>query len=165
MEVQDVNSIEVRRFPTDSAEWLRTASFIKFCAIHGIDQNNNDHFIESKNQYSLDNVRFCKKFMFFSKLPNCEQTPRSCLVYPRKLGKIFCAPCWLFKNESTNLAYYRLNDWKNAHIRFKEYDGSLNHRTFLLKLKDLGQEQGRLESKLLVQIDHEKCIREGFLKE
>jgi hypothetical protein len=33
---------------------------------------------------------------------------------------------------------------------------SLNHKTCLLKLKNLGQKQGRLDPNLLVQIDHEK---------
>jgi hypothetical protein len=66
MKVQDENLIEeVMHFPTDPADWSRTASFIQFCAVHGIDQNNNDDFIESKNQYSLDNVRYCNKSMFF----------------------------------------------------------------------------------------------------
>jgi len=66
MEVQDDNSTEeVQRFPTDPADWLRTASFIKFCAVHGVDQNNNDNFIQSKNQYSVGKVRFCNKTMFF----------------------------------------------------------------------------------------------------
>ncbi|XP_025422923.1 zinc finger MYM-type protein 1-like [Sipha flava] len=157
MKVQDENLIEeVMHFPTDLADWSRTASFIQFCAVHGIDQNNNDDFIESKNQYSLDNVRYCNKSMFFSKLPNGDQTPRSWLVYSRKLGKVFCAPCWLFKNEFSNLANCGFNDWKNAHIRFKEHEGSLNHKTCLLKLKHLGQEKGRIDSKLFIQIDHEK---------
>jgi len=50
------------------------------------------------------------------------------------------------------------NDWINAHMRFKVHEGSFNHKTCLLKLKDLGQEQGRLDSKLLVRINHEECI-------
>jgi len=56
MEVQDDNStVEVQRFPTDPADWLRTASFIKF----------------------KGKVRFCNNIMFFSKSPNGEQTSRT----------------------------------------------------------------------------------------
>ncbi|XP_060877870.1 zinc finger MYM-type protein 1-like [Metopolophium dirhodum] len=165
MEVQDHNSTEeVQRFPTDPADWLRTSSFIKFCAVHGVDQNKNDNFIESKNQYSVGNVRFCNKTMFFSKLPNGEQISRSWLVYSHKLGKVFCAPCWLFKNESSNLAYGGFNDWKNAHKRLKEHEASLNHKTCLLKLKNLGQKQRRLDSMLLVQINHEKMYWRSVLE-
>ncbi|KAL4098683.1 hypothetical protein QTP88_023234 [Uroleucon formosanum] len=112
--VQDENStVEVQHFPTDPADWLCTASFIKFCAVHGVDQNNNDNFIQSK---------FCR------------QTTDD------------------------------FNDWKNAHKRLKEHEGSLNHKTCLLKLKDLGQEQGRLESMLLVQINHEKMYWRSVLE-
>lgn len=153
-----------KSFPTDPADWLRTASFIKFCAVHGVDQNNNDNFIQSKNQYSVGKVRFCNKTMFFSKLPNGEQISRAWLVYSHKLRKVFCAPCWLFKNESSNLANDGFNDWKNAHKRLKEHEGSLNHKTCLLKLKDLGQEQGRLDSMLLVQIKHEKIYWRSVLE-
>lgn len=141
MEVQDDNStVEVQHFPTDPADWLRTASFIKFCAVHGVDQNNNDNFIQSKIQYSIGKVRFYNNNMFFSKLPNGEQISRTWLVYSHKSGKVFCTPCWLFKNESSNLATDSFNDWKNAHKRLKEHEESLNHKTCLLKLKDLGQE-------------------------
>lgn len=165
MEVQDDNSTEkVQRFPTDPADWLRTANFIKYCAVNGVDQNNNDNFIQSKNQYSVDKVRFCNKTMFFSKLPNGEQISRTWLVYSHKLGKVFCAPCWLFKNESSTLANDGYNDWKNAHERLKEHEGSLNHKTCLLKLKDLGQEQGTLDSMLLVQINHEKMYWRSILE-
>lgn len=36
MEVQDDNlTAEVKRFPAD---WLRTANFKEFCAVHGVDK-------------------------------------------------------------------------------------------------------------------------------
>ncbi|KAL5237056.1 hypothetical protein ACI65C_004466 [Semiaphis heraclei] len=80
MEVQVDNSTEeVKRFPTDPADWSRSASFIKFCAVHGTWQDTRN-MKKSKaaaikrhiggtgggSNVKLNSMKFKKKFYLYS---------------------------------------------------------------------------------------------------
>ena len=51
-EIELQNKIKTSIFSKDPSQWIRTADFIHFVASHGVDQNMNSDFSNSKRIYS-----------------------------------------------------------------------------------------------------------------
>jgi len=102
------DSTEIELQNKTKTRWIRTADFIHFVASHGVDQKMNSDFSNSKRIYS-DQSRYLTKSMFYRILSNNEKILRTWLVYSEIKGTVFCAPCWLFRDDS-DLATTGFND-------------------------------------------------------
>lgn len=160
-EIELQNKTKTSIFSKDPSQWIRTADFIHFVASHGVDQNMNSDFLNSKRIYS-DQSRYLTKSMFYRILSNNEKILRTWLVYSEIKGTVFCAPCWLFRDDS-DLATTGFNDWKNACSRLKQHENSINHKNCLIQIQDINQTKERVDSRLMNQIDREKNYWKNIL--
>jgi Domain of unknown function (DUF4371)/hAT family C-terminal dimerisation region len=93
-------------------------------------------------------------------LRNGEKLDRPWLIYSRKIDKVFCFCCVLFKKESVvssplTTATIGYNDWKNIYSRLGEHENSIDH---LNSLTDWMEAEKRLKKESAIDSSNQKAI-------
>lgn len=147
---------------SDPAEWVLNDSTRDHVAKHGIVQNENLDFTQSRRLYA-DKARVLTKHLFQKNNFNGEKQQRSYLVYSQSKGVVFCAPCRLFGGKS-QLAESGFNDWKNGTARLNEHEHSAEHKSCVLALKSRTCISGRIDERLTKQLSDEIQYWRNVLK-
>jgi hypothetical protein len=137
----------------DPVKWIPDSPTRDYVASNGFLQNMDDDFSKSKRNFG-GTVRSLTKAMFTRELLNGEKCARSYLVYSVSKGSVFCGPCRLFGGVS-QFAEEGFHDWKNANARISDHENSSEHRSCIMALKQRGNVLGRIDTKLVVQIENE----------
>ncbi|CAG9790651.1 unnamed protein product [Diatraea saccharalis] len=143
---------------SDPALWVVTEDLIDHFSRNGFEQNiEGEDFSKSKRR-SEDQYRFLNIKIFKTRLINGEKVCRNYLIYSKSKDSIFCGPCRLFESEHGGQLTSELgfSDWKHAHERLKVHESSLGHKNCLLKMKNRGQVETRVDSQLYIQLEDEK---------
>lgn len=138
----------------DPAKWVLDDATIEYLVLNGVKQNMDIDFSSSKRQYA-DTTRFLSLSLFSRKLPNGEIQPRPWLIFSKTKGTVFCAPCKLFKKSGSLSNDEGYNDWKNTGQRMKEHENSDDHRSACAKLLARKNAGGRIEERLVLQMEEE----------
>lgn len=149
-------------FSQDPALWKINEQLRDHVALNGVSQNSEADFSTSQRRYP-DKVRFISKNLFSRKLLNGEIRNRSWLVYSISKGCVYCVPCMLF-GDSDNYFTTGFNDWKNSNQRVQDHESSSAHNNNLVKLKMRGISKGRVDGKLLEQLEEESNYWRSILK-
>ncbi|XP_044127177.1 zinc finger MYM-type protein 1-like [Bufo gargarizans] len=147
---------------SDPAEWVLNDCTRDHVAKHGIIQNENLDFTQSRRLYA-DHSRLLTKHLFEKENFNGEKQKRSYLVYSKSKGVVFCAPCRLFGGKS-QLAESGFNDWKNGTARLNEHERSAEHKSCVLSLKSRACTLGRIDESLTKQRSDEIQYWRNVLK-
>ncbi|CAG9822955.1 unnamed protein product [Phaedon cochleariae] len=155
----------------DPATWIINESTVEYICMNGYDQNIEGDFSKSSEIYSTsynENVkRSCSKNIFLRRKLNGERVTRKWLVYSPSTGKLFCVPCKLFSNYSSNESKFAKDgfcDWKNVTTRVSEHENTSQHRTSCFKLSARGKSSQRIDHHICEQIEEEKKYWREVLK-
>ncbi|KAL4082431.1 hypothetical protein QTP88_029898 [Uroleucon formosanum] len=109
----------------DPAKWVLDDATIEYLVLNGVKQNMDIDFSSSKHQYA-DTTRFLSLSLFSRKLPNGEIQPRPWLIFLKTKGQ-----------------------------RMKEHENSDDHRSACAKLLARKNAGGRIEERLVLQMEEE----------
>lgn len=93
--------------------------------------------------------------MFERKLANGNIVDRDFLLYSPSQGALFCGPCKLFSESSSQFSDSGFSDWKHARTRLAEHENSAGHLDCVLAYKRRSDEEGRIDKQLLIQSKEE----------
>ncbi|XP_057663115.1 zinc finger MYM-type protein 5-like [Diorhabda carinulata] len=127
-----------------------------FITINGLPQTNVTDFKNSRNVYN-DKTRFCSKSLLQRTLKNGEIQHREWLIYSESKGSVFCALCLLFGKSGEVNAFTGegFRDWKNSKTRIEAHENSDFHKTNISHFKARAAIQGRVDQRLMMQLDEE----------
>ncbi|CAH2296767.1 zinc finger MYM-type 1-like [Pelobates cultripes] len=134
---------------SDPAEWVLNDCTRDHVAKHGIIQNENLDFTQSRRLYA-DHSRLLTKHLFEKENFNGEKQKRTYFIYSKSKRVVFRAPCRLFGGKS-QLAESGFNDWKNGTARLNEHERSAEHKSCMLSLKSRACTLGRIDESLTKQ--------------
>lgn len=134
--------------------WEVNSKTKDYFAKNGFYQNKDEGFENSKRIYPEAN-RFLTKNMFERKLANGNIVDRDFLVYSPSQGALFCGPCKLFSESSSQFSDSGFSDWKHARTRLAEHENSAGHLDCVLAYKRRSDEAGRIDKQLLIQSKEE----------
>lgn len=136
--------------------WSLNEETRDYISINGTPQNNITNFKNSKNVYN-DKTRYCSKNLFQRTLKNGEIQRREWLIYSETKGSVFCVPCLLFGRSGEINAFTGegFSDWKNSNARVEAHENSDFHKTNVYHLKARALVQGRVDQRLIKQLDEE----------
>ncbi|XP_044588850.1 zinc finger MYM-type protein 1-like [Cotesia glomerata] len=119
-------------------------------------RNDNTDFKNSKNVYN-DKTRYCSKSLFQRTLKNGEIQRREWLIYLETKGSVFCVPCLLFGRSVETNAFTGegFRDWKKSKARLEGHENSDFHKTNVSYFKARAVIQGRVDQRLIKQLDEE----------
>lgn len=141
----------------DPALWQITEELIDNFSKNGFKQNIEHEDFSKSKRCADDRNRYLSKDVFKTNLINGERVSRSFLIYSKSLGSVFCGPCRIFDSGKSPLASQQgFSDWKHANERIHTHETSLGHKNCVLKLKQRGQVDARIDSKLYEQLEDEK---------
>ncbi|CAM2104914.1 unnamed protein product [Caretta caretta] len=153
---------EISTISDDPAQWILNAATIEYLLMHGIKQNIDSDFTNSKRRYT-DKLRVLTKNVFERHLLNGEVKSRQYLVYSESKGAMFCAPCRLFRGISS-LTTSGYHDWKNISARLWEHENPTEHKTCVLTMVKRGEISGRTDMNLKFQMEEDIIYWRNVLK-
>lgn len=149
------------RISRDTAKWILNHATIEYLLTHGIEQNIDKDFTNSKQQYT-DKTRILTRNVFLRYHPNGKVKPRKYLVYSESQGAVFCASCRLFGRVSS-LATSGYHDWKNISTRLREHENSKEHNICVLKMIKRSEISERIDVNLNILMKDEIVYRRNVL--
>lgn len=99
--------------------------------------------------------RYLNKGIFETTLINGEKVKRKYLIYSETTGSLYCSACRLFGGKSV-FATIGFNNWKKAEHRISTHENSAVHRSNILAMKQRGEVLGRIDHKLIYQVETER---------
>lgn len=145
---------DVSKISHDPIFWEINNLTKDYFAKNGFVQNKDKGFENSKRIYPEAN-RFLTNSLFERKLANGITVSRDFLVYSPSRGTLFCGPCKLFGELTSQFTDLGFSDWKHARQRVGEHENSAHHLDCVLAYKRRGEEAGRIDKQLLVQAKEE----------
>lgn len=159
-----LSELNFAEFNEDPSEWTINDHTIDYVTKHGFKQDlKKINFLKSKRTYS-DQIRYCPETIFEKKLLNGEVKPREWIVYSEKTGRVFCAPCLLFKNTDSYFGRDGFADWKNVHPRVQEHENSKSHKTSVFNFICRERDIGRIDSLMQKQLNDEIIYWQNVLR-
>lgn len=125
---------------------------------NGFNQNKDENFARSKRVYPHKN-RFLNKYLFVRKLANGDQMDRDFLIYSPSQGSVFCGPCKLFCETSSQFSDDDgFSDWKHGSKRVQEHEDSTPHKdcvwTFIQRASKVGKADVQLQSQITKEVEY-----------
>lgn len=154
------NQNESKMYSHDIGEWPRNFNQDYWIAKGSSEvQHINSDFLSSEKTYDKERKpRFCQKSFFtYKHKPTNKTHVRDWLCYSETKGQLFCFVCKVTDAGCTSrFTTEGFDDWKNANNLLKRHEESTAHRQAIISLLVRKNNDARVDSQLVSQIETEQ---------